>query len=143
MSDAVKNIYTRRLGECFSAKRDKITTCLLLAGKYKEDLQSLTSVWLGSLVCDRHMKVSCGFEERILGGYRAAPLQKYLSKALSHHATRDSFTLLPLKNTKYRSSVLLTLSRMLVDRTTYLGCYLQGFLNVYTSFIVPLACQSS
>ncbi len=78
---------------------------------------------LTNLVCERHIKASSAFAERILADSEH-PLHEELSKARSHTYTKSSFKLLPSKTAAYRNSVLPALSRLLVDRNAELNYYL-------------------
>ncbi len=84
----------------------------------------LSFSYLTNLVCERHIKASSGFAERILADSEH-PLHEELSKARSHTSTRSLFKLLPSKTAAYWNSVLPSLSRLLVDRNTELNYYIQ------------------
>ncbi len=76
------------------------------------------------LVCERHIKASSDFAERILADSEH-PLHEELSKARSHTSTRSRFKQLPSKTAAYRNSVLPALSRLLVNRNAELNYYIQ------------------
>ncbi len=65
----------------------------------------------------RRIKASADFAKRILADNQP-PLHEELSKASSH--TRSRF-----KTAAYRNSILLALSRPLVDPNAELNCYIQ------------------
>ncbi len=75
----------------------------------------LSFSYLTNLVCERHIKSSSDFAERILADSEH-PLHEELSKARSHTFTRSLFKLLPSKTAAYCNSVLPSLSRLLVYR---------------------------
>ncbi len=81
--------------------------------------------YLTNLLCERHIKASSGFAERILGDHHH-PLHDELSKARSYTSTRSRFKLLPSKTAACRKSVLPALTRLLVDRNAELKHYLQN-----------------
>ncbi len=85
----------------------------------------LSFSYLTNLVCERHIKASSDFAERILADNSEHPLHEELSKARSHTCTRSRFKLLPSKTAAYRNSVLPALSRLLVDRNAELNYYMQ------------------
>ncbi len=84
----------------------------------------LSFSYLTNLVCERHIKASSDFAERILADSKH-PLHEELSKARSHTSTRSRFKLLPSKTAAYRNSVLPSLSRLLVDRNAELNYFVQ------------------
>ncbi len=96
----------------------------------------LSFSYLTYLVCERHIKASSDFAERIL----ADSEHEELSKARSHTSTRSRFKLHPSKTAAYRNSVLPALSRLLVDRNAELNYYIQELSwSISTSFLSPLS----
>ncbi len=78
-----------------------------------------------SIVCERHIRASSDFAERILGDHQH-PLHDDLFNARSYTFTRSRFKLLLSKTAAYGNSVLPALSRLLVDRNAELNRYLQN-----------------
>ncbi len=93
--------------------------------KLISQVSGLSFSYLTNLLCERHIKASSDFVERILGDH-LHPLHDELSKARSHTSTRSRFKLLPSKTAANRNSVLPALSRLLVDRNAELNHYLQN-----------------
>ncbi len=93
--------------------------------KLFSQVSGLSFSCLTNLVCERHIRTSSDFAERILGDHQH-PLHDDLSKARSRTSTRSRFKLLPSKTTAYRNSVLPVLSRLLVDRNAELDYYVQN-----------------
>ncbi len=93
--------------------------------KFISQVSGLSFSYLTNLLCERHIKESSDFAERVHGDHHH-PLHYELSKARSHTSTRSRFKLLPSKTAAYRNSVLPALSRLLVDRNAELNHYLQN-----------------
>ncbi len=88
-------------------------------------VSGLSFSYLTNLPCQRHIKASSDFAERILGDHQHS-LHDELSKARSHASTRSRFKLLPSTIAAYRNSVRPALARLLVDRNAELNHYLQN-----------------
>ncbi len=97
---------------------------VLLTAWGNELEQSFSFSHLTNLVCERHIKASSDFTERILTDSEH-PQHEESSKARSHASTRSRFKLLPSKTAAYRNSVLPALSRLLVDRNAELNYYIR------------------
>ncbi len=99
----------------------------------------LSFSYLTNLVCERHIKASSDFAERILADSEHS-LYEELSKARSHTSTRSRFELLPSKTAAYRNSVLPALSRLLVNRNAELNYYIQKLSwSISSSSPIPLS----
>ncbi len=92
--------------------------------KFISKVCCLSFSYITNLVCERHIKSSSNFAAPILAD-NEHPLHEELSKAKSHTSTTSRFMLLPSKTAAYRNPVFPALSRLLVDRNTELGYYLQ------------------
>ncbi len=90
----------------------------------------LSFSYLTNLLCERHIKASPDFAERILGDHQHS-LHDELSNARSNTSTRSRFKLLPSKTVEYWNSILPALSRLLVDRNAKLNHYLQNLPWTY------------
>ncbi len=88
--------------------------------------------WLGII-----RMIYKAYQPFVFSDFAEHPLQEDFLKASSHHATGSRFKLLTSKTTTHQDNVPQALSRRLKRGA---GVLPSRILNVYTTFIVPLAC---